>query len=228
MRRAIVGTALGVSAGILLAAISVVATTGWLIAFVIPLLLPPLFFAAAGWYVGLRLDRGRQPAKRLWLWLTVAVVSWPLCAVAPFWARQLQITRMIYREVPVHPSCDLVMQQITPVGTDDPPGFFLRYVCADKPEKVVPFYRAELEKLGWVAKPSVRLSNYVYHQFRKRGKVLSFITYSGSYPPDTRDRNWVQISCSLPTLTYSCPTLAELGNPVVGPDEWFESPYKPK
>jgi len=221
MRRGVLGAAIGVGVGILVVTLAVIVTTGWLLAFIVPEVLALTTGATTGFVIGWKLDRRRARLRRFWLWLAIATFSWPLCALVPLWAREVQIRWMIAREIPQHPACTLVERTITTFAFDNNPGYLLRFTCSESPGAMLKFYHEDLPKRGWEILPVVKQNDYLVHQFRKPGRMLTVISWRGSYYPDRRERNWVQLGCCLENFTYRCPPLTELGYTAVPPERQF-------
>ncbi len=220
MRRGILGAVIGVGIGLMVLMAAMVATTGWLLYFYVPELLAVLGGASAGYLIGRRFDRGREPLKRFWAWLALAVVAVPLLGLAPHWARQLQIRWMIARDIPEQQDFALLKRRILTVGVDGPPGYSLSYACSMSPREILMFYREELPKRGWEVLPVV-YDNYITHQYRKPGQLLSVISWTGREYPDQRRMHRVRLSGCFESFMYSCPPLTQLGHPPVPPGQEF-------
>jgi hypothetical protein len=227
MQRSVVGAAFGIGAGIVLATLGVILVSGWLIAFIVPIVVPILLGAVVGFFVGRYFDRRRKPLARFWLWLLLAIVAWPLCIVGPLGARWLQIRAMIARDVPFHPDCTPAERHISVIGFDNNVGYVLKFTFSENPKSMTTFYRDSLSNAGWTALPTVTEGRYLIHQYRKHGRKLSFIIWSGIYYPDSQERNWLQIGSSLPGLMQGeSKSLEDSGYKVMPPDtpiDWYKS-----
>ena len=114
MQRAILGAAIGVGVALFALMTLVVATTGWLLAYILPEVLAVVVGGAIGFAIGRRFDRRLGPPRRFWLWLALAAACWPLCTMAPTWARELQVRWIIARDLPAPPpGSTLVRHHIT-------------------------------------------------------------------------------------------------------------------
>jgi hypothetical protein len=225
MRRGVLGAAVGVGVGGTLVALAVIATTGWLLPFII---VPAVAVVAAiGFAIGWQIDRRRPGLKRFWAWLALAIVAWPLCYLLPIWARDLQIRWLIAHDIPEHPGCMLVERSITTYGFDDSPGYSLTFTASQRPRELYEYYRDELATKGWEVLPVVEQSGNPVHEFRKPGRRLSVTCWRGFRWGDTQERSWVSIHCCLENLSSPCPTLTELGYPPAAPDRWYPSDDPP-
>src|SRR6056297_634793 len=86
-KRIVFGIVVGLTLGLLFDGILLINSSGWMIAFLLPVALPPLLGAAIGFIVGWK---GGVPAVRWYYSMLIAVLLWPTALLGPIMIQKLR------------------------------------------------------------------------------------------------------------------------------------------
>ncbi len=149
LRQTIFGIVLGIAVGLLIDSILLLASSAWLIVFIIPVVIP-VIAGAAGFGI---LGKGGYLRVSSWLSiLLVIVIAWPLCLLGPIWWKEAELKSGVSRELPVYAGSQKISTNVVPIGGDGKPWIGVDFSVKANYLEVMDFYRRELPKKGWKIK----------------------------------------------------------------------------
>lgn len=193
----------GVAAGLFVDGVLLVATSAWLAAAVVPVVIPVAVGGFAGaWIAGRRKDGADTGMRRRWLWACfVVLVVWPACALGPVGLRWLQL----YKEAlstPLPAGWERVEVEVVVLAFDDPPGYRVELQGPQAPSRAVGFCEREFTQGGWTALPVHQRDEYTYHQFRKSRRLATIFGWTATDYAGATHR--IRIVCCAANFSYKC------------------------
>jgi len=196
------GVAVGVALGLLFDGVLLINSSGWLLAFIWPVALPPLLGAAIGVGAGWT---GKAPATR-WYWsVLIAVLLWPIAGLSPIKIQDWRF-RHFTRSLPTYHVADRRIQSLEVLGGDSPPSVRVEFQTKHVGfAQMLRFYRDYFVENGW-AEESLHdvYRRDVWYRFRKGRHTVAIIGYEGG--------KWGDRQCVAVVRNYNTPFYG-LGTP---------------
>ena len=140
------GVSLGVAVGLLFDSMLLLLTSGWLVVFIFPVVVPVIITAV---YFG-RLGWKGKFSKISWLRIVlVIIIGWPLCLLGPIWIREAGFRIRINVVTPKYPDSKILSTNIVAVAGDGSPWMGMKIKIHDNFQEIVDFYIRELTNRGW-------------------------------------------------------------------------------
>lgn len=160
----------GTAIGLFLASLILVATTGWLLFAIWPLLIPVLTGAVAGGLLCHAAPASFSRRNAVLRFLT-GILLWSACIAVPIIVRWTQL-RLEAQALPISTGCERENLEITVLAFDNTPGYRMVLDCNADPSACIDFYRKELPRLGWSAPVAHQSGNRIYYEFTRTRRRL--------------------------------------------------------
>ncbi len=190
----------GISAGMLLGLIFdgflLVNSSGWLLAFLFPVVIPPLLGLAIGAVVGWKFLRLSPP----WPLIVFVVLLSPLGVIGPIKMQEARFRRFA-QAIPAYPESERSITQISVLGGDDPPRIGVQFRSTAEMEDMVAFYRDYLIEDGWT-KASSTANPHDYQFFHKGHYTIEMIAFDSDQAGEFDKYDTVRLTRWFNTLFY--------------------------
>lgn len=194
-KRICFGMTAGIALGLLFDGIMLVNSSGWLIAFIFPVALPPLFGLIIGFIAGWK---GFMPGPSWYKIALTAIVLWPIAVFGPIKTQELRFRRFA-EGLPAYNVADRRIQSLVVLGGDDPPNVRVAFETKNVTvPQMVRFYRDHFVNSRWTeAEPQTEYRQDIWYNFRKGRHTVSLIGYEGG--------KWGGMQCVAIIRTYNTP-----------------------
>ena len=176
-KRICFGIVAGLTLGLLFDGILLINSSGWLISFIFPVVLPPLLGLVVGILVG---RKGLTPAPSWPVILLVAIVIGPIALFGPIKAQEWRFRHFV-EGLPAYNAAGHRIQSMSVLGGDDPPYIRVAFEAEHGTiMQMVQFYRDHFVNSGWTeAEPQNAYLQDSWYKFQKGNYTLSIIGYEG-------------------------------------------------
>jgi hypothetical protein len=194
-KRICLGMSAGIAVGLLFDGIMLVNFSGWLIALIFPVVLPPLLGLIVGLIAGWK---GFLPGPPWYKIALIAVVFWPAAVFGPIKTQEWRFRRFA-ASLPAYHVADRRIQSLGVLGGDDPPSVRVEFETKNVTiPQMVQFYRDHFVNSGWAElEPQKDYRQDVWHNFKKGRYTVSLIGYEGG--------KWGGMPCVAIIRTYHTP-----------------------
>lgn len=194
-KRICFGMSAGIALGLLFDGILLVNSSGWLIAFIFPVVLPPLLGLIVGVIVGWK---GCVPGPSWYKIAMTAIVLWPVAVFGPIKAQEWKFRRFA-EDLPAYHVADRRIQSLGVLGGDDPPSVRVAFETKNVTiPQMVEFYKDHFVNTDWKElEPQKEYTKDVWYKFRKGRYTVSIIGYEGG--------KWGGMQCVAIIRTYNTP-----------------------
>ncbi|MBI2440326.1 MAG: hypothetical protein HYV35_03030 [Lentisphaerae bacterium] len=192
-KRICLGMAAGIAFGLLFDGILLVNSSGWLIAFIFPVVLPPLLGLIVGLVAGWK---ALMPSPSWYKVILIAIVSWPIAVLGPIKTQEWRFRRFA-EGLPAYHVADRRIQSLGVLGGDDPPSVRVAFETKNVTiPQMVQFYRDHFVNSGWTElEPQKEYKQDIWYKFRRGRYTVSIIGYEGG--------KWGGMQCVAVSRTYS-------------------------
>ena len=168
---------LGLPIGLLCDGILLINSSGWLVAFIFPVVLPPLIGLLIGLIVGWK---GFTPAAPWYVTLLFAILVGPALLWGPIRLKEWEFRHFV-GTLPAYHNAERRIQNIGVLGGDDPPRVRVAFEAKDGTiPQMVKFYGDYFVGDHWIPEqPQEEYTRDVWYNFRKGNYDISIIGYEG-------------------------------------------------
>ena len=185
----------GIALGLLFDGIMLINSSGWLIAFIFPVVLPPLLGLIVGLIAGWK---GFMPGPSWYKIVLIAIILWPVSVLGPIKIQEWRF-RCFAEGLPAYHAADRRIQSLGVLGGDSPPSVRVAFETKNVTiQQMVRFYRDHFVNSGWTeVEPRTEYQQDIWYKFRKGKYTVSLIGYEGG--------KWGGMQCVAVIRTYNTP-----------------------